>query len=168
VHALLQQLPALVGVVIGALASYLAGTAAERARWQREHKVRWDAKRMDAYASYALTVKTFILIASRISASRDLGPKAQPLPIEENLEKLAQAEIGRATAWEQVLLIGDPATIDAARSWHQCAWDLEQFARGNRTGKQEWAAAYDAANNARAEFYRNARNDLSVPGVPPA
>jgi hypothetical protein len=53
---------------------------------------------MDAYASYALTVKTFILIASRISASRDLGPKAQPLPREENLEKLAQAEIDRATA----------------------------------------------------------------------
>ena len=72
-HALLQQLPALVGVVIGALASYLAGAATERARWRRQHAARWDASRMEAYASYALTVKTFILIANRISASRNLG-----------------------------------------------------------------------------------------------
>ena len=72
-HALLQQLPALVGVVIGALASHLAGASTERARWRREHAARWDAKRMEAYASYALTVKTFIVIANRISAGRDLG-----------------------------------------------------------------------------------------------
>lgn len=167
-HVLLQQLPALVGVVIGALASYLAGAAAERARWRREHAARWDANRMQAYASYALTVKTLILIANRISASRDLGSEAQPLPVDQGLERLAQAEIDRAAAWEQVLLIGDPATIAAARNWHQCARDLGAFARGIRTGKQEWAAAAVAANDARAEFYRNARGDLNVAGVPPA
>lgn len=31
-----QQLPALVGVVIGVLASFLAGAASERTRWRRE------------------------------------------------------------------------------------------------------------------------------------
>lgn len=80
----------------------------------------------------------------------------------------AQAEIDRAAAWEQVLLIGDPATIAAARNWHQCAWELEAFARGSRTGEQEWYAAVIAANEARAEFYRSARRDLNVSGVPPA
>src|SRR5690348_9468891 len=99
-------------------------------RWRREHDERWDAKRLEAYASYGLAVKRFILMASRISASRGLGPRAQPLPAsEENLEQLAQAEVDRATAWEQVLLIGDPATIAAARRWHQRAWELEHFAR---------------------------------------
>ena len=166
-HALLQQLPALVGVVIGALASYLAGAAAERARWRRERAARWDANRMEAYASYALTVKKLFLIANRICAGRDLGSSAQPLPVDEGLEKLAQAEIDRAAAWEQVLLIGDPATIAAARNWHECAWELEAFARGIKTGKQGWAAAAVAANDARAEFYRNARSDLSIAGVPP-
>jgi hypothetical protein len=122
---------------------------------------------MQAYASYALTVKTLILVANRISASLDLGSSTQPLSEDEGLEKLAQAEMDRAAAWEQVLLIGDPVTIAAARNWHQCAWNLEAFARGLRTGKEEWAAAVVAANDARAEFYRNARGDLSVPGIPP-
>jgi len=167
-HALLQQLPALIGVVIGALATYLAGIATERARWRREHAARWDANRMQAYAGYALTVKTFILIANRISASRNLGSSTQPLPADQGLEKLAQAEIDRAAAWEQVLLIGDPTTIAAARNWHQCAWELEAFARGSKTGEQEWYATVVAANDARAEFYRNARRDLGVAGVPPA
>jgi hypothetical protein len=167
-HALLQQLPALVGVVIGALASYLAGASTERARWRREHAARWDAKRMEAYAGYALTVKTFIVIANRIRAGRDLGSSTQPLQADQGLEKLAEAEIDRAAAWEQVLLIGDPATIAAARNWHQCAWDLESFASGSKTGKQGWYAAVVAANDARAEFYRNARRDLAVAGVPPA
>ena len=167
-HALLQQLPALVGVVIGALASFLTGVATERARWRRERAARWDVNRMQAYSNYALILKKFILIANRINASRDLGSATQPLPVDEGLEKLAQAEIDRAAAWEQVLLIGDPATIAAARNWHECAWDLEAFARGLRAGKQEWAAAAVAANDARAEFYRNARHDLSVAGVPPA
>jgi hypothetical protein len=168
-HALLQQLPALIGVVIGALASYLTAAAGERARWRREHDERWDAKRLEAYASYGLAVKQFILMASRISASHGLGPRAQPLPAsEENLEQLAQAEVDRATAWEQVLLIGDPATIAAARRWHQRAWELEHFARGIRTGSEGWAATYAAADDARAEFYRNARHDLSVVGNLPA
>jgi hypothetical protein len=123
---------------------------------------------MEAYASYGLTVKRLILIANRLSAGRNLGPKAQPLPMDEGLEQLAQAELDRAAAWEQVLLVGDPATIAAARSWHECAWELEHFARGDRTGSQEWAATYSAANDARAEFYRNARHDLGVAGVPPA
>ena len=133
------------------------------------HDERWDAKRLEAYASYGLAVKRFILIASRISASRGLGPQAQPLSAnEENLEQLAQAEVDRATAWEQVLLIGDPATIASARRWHQRAWELEHFARGVRTAKEGWAATYAAADDARAEFYRNARRDLSVVGIPPA
>jgi hypothetical protein len=54
----------LLGVVIGAMASYLAGAAAERRRWRREAQIRWDTKRLDAYAGYANAVKTFILVNS--------------------------------------------------------------------------------------------------------
>jgi phosphatidylethanolamine-binding protein (PEBP) family uncharacterized protein len=39
----------------------------------------------------------------------------------------------RSTArWELVLLLGDPETITAARTWHRRVWNLEQFARGER------------------------------------
>jgi hypothetical protein len=37
-----QELPVLAGVVVGALASYVAGAAAERTRWHRQQSARWD------------------------------------------------------------------------------------------------------------------------------
>jgi hypothetical protein len=120
----------LLGVLVGAMASYIAGAAAERRRWRRETQIRWDTKRLDAYAGYANAVKTFILIANRVSAARGIGTAAQPVAIEEGLEQLAEAE--RGSAWEHVLLLGDPDTIAAARRWHKGAWHLEHFSRGNR------------------------------------
>jgi hypothetical protein len=51
---------------------------------------------MEAYASYALRVKTFISIANRMSASRDLGSATEPLPVDQGLERLAQAEAPRS------------------------------------------------------------------------
>ena len=57
---------------------------------------RWDANRMEAYGTYALTVKAFIVIANGISAGHDLGSSTQPLSADQGIEKLAQAEIDRA------------------------------------------------------------------------
>jgi hypothetical protein len=65
----------LIGVFIGALASYLTGTAAERALAARRPRVRWDTKQMEVYASYGLSVKRLISIANRLSAGFNLGPK---------------------------------------------------------------------------------------------
>ena len=158
----------LIGVVIGAMASYVAGTAAERRRWRRESQVRWDTKRLDAYAVYANAVKAFILIANRISAARGIGSTAQPIAIEEGLEQLAQAEAERGSAWEHVLLLGDPDTIAAARRWHEGAWCLEHFARGIKDDLQEWNQAMTEASQARHNFYACARIDLGITGTPPA
>jgi xanthine/uracil permease len=40
--SVVQQLPVLIGVAVGALASYLVTSATERARWQRQQATRWD------------------------------------------------------------------------------------------------------------------------------
>jgi hypothetical protein len=53
VQSFVQQLPALIGVLVGALATYAATSAAERARWRRTQSVRWDDKRLTAYAEDA-------------------------------------------------------------------------------------------------------------------
>lgn len=55
-----RQLPALIGVVVGALASYLAGAASERARWRREQSARWDDRRAQAYAEYGYAVNVYV------------------------------------------------------------------------------------------------------------
>jgi hypothetical protein len=68
-----QQLPALIGVVIGALASYLAGAATERARWRRERSSRWDEKRAQAYAEYGYAIKNVYVQCMRAAGIRFQG-----------------------------------------------------------------------------------------------
>jgi len=65
-----QQLPALLGAVIGAAATYLAGAATERTRWRRERSSRWDDKRAQAYSEYGYAVKNVYVQCQRIAGSR--------------------------------------------------------------------------------------------------
>jgi hypothetical protein len=163
---LINQVPVLLGVIIGALGSYLTTAATERARWKRALDSRWDDRRVEAYASYAQSVKRMIKVAGRIAAGRDLGGDDEPLaPTQENLELLADAEAERGRQWETVLLLGHPHTVAAGRSWHERAWRLEAYARALITGSNsDWQAAISAADDARHAFYESARNDLGVGG----
>jgi hypothetical protein len=164
--SLVNQLPVLLGVIIGALGSYLTTAASERARWRRNLDSRWDDRRIEAYASYAQAVKQMINLAQRIAAGRGLGDPSEPLaPTRENLDLLAVAEDERARQWETVLLLGHPLTVAAARNWHEHAWRLEWYARALIVGeKSDWERARTAANIARAAFYESARSDLGVSG----
>ncbi|WP_345662042.1 hypothetical protein [Streptomyces venetus] len=45
--ALLDQLPALPGVVVGSLGSYAVRSLTERRRWKRQREERWDEKRFE-------------------------------------------------------------------------------------------------------------------------
>jgi hypothetical protein len=164
---LLNQVPVLLGVIIGALASYLATTATERARWKRALDSRWDDRRAEAYLSYAKSVKEMINIAGRIAAGKGLtGSDLEPLaPTQENLDLLAAAENERARQWETVLLLGHSQTVAAGRNWHEHAWRLEAYARALLTENiSDWRATRDAVNVARDEFYKSARSDLRVTG----
>ena len=157
----------LLGVIIGALASYLTTAATERARWKRALDSRWDDRRVEAYASYAQSVKEMINIAGRIAAGRGLlGSDLEPLiPTQENLDLLAAAENERARQWETVLLLGHPQTVAAGRNWHEHAWRLEAYARALLTGNNsDWRTARAAVDVARDAFYESARSDLQVTG----
>jgi len=61
---LLEQLPALVGVVLGAAGGYLINAMADRARWRREKEARWESHRMQTYAAYGHAVKAVTLLAT--------------------------------------------------------------------------------------------------------
>jgi hypothetical protein len=165
--ALQQQILTLVGVLIGAAASFCASTAAERLRARREKQARWDLKRMETYAAYGLSVKTYVQLAKRICASQGLTARVVPLPLDEGLERLADAEQDRSTVWEQVLLLGDPSTINAARKWHESAWRLELLARGADGGRYDYSDLMAELHETRAEFYACARIDIGVKGHPP-
>ncbi|RSM36091.1 hypothetical protein DMA12_41670 [Amycolatopsis balhimycina DSM 5908] len=160
-QAFLQQLPALIGVVIGALASFAATSAAERSRWRRTQSVRWDERRLTAYAEYASAVKKVISLSVRIAAHRGIHPDIDALPPEEGLPALAAAEEERTVKWETVLLLGTGSTVVAARAWHESAFRLQRIASG-REVELSWSEAIDAVSKARRRFYEAAKADIGI------
>jgi hypothetical protein len=161
-NELIQALPTLIGVVIGALASYLATTASERNRWKREQETRWDENRAQVYADYGYIVKSHYEFCKRLAAAHGMPTLAAPIDPNGALDELARTGTERAAMWERVLLMGSPDAVTAARAWHRKVWELELFARGLRDKPDEWRAADDAAMDARTEFYNAARQDLGI------
>ncbi|SDK80940.1 hypothetical protein [Streptomyces indicus] len=165
--ALGDQLPALMGVVVGAVGSYVAASLTERSRWRRARAERWDEKRFTTYVTYANVLKTQLRIAQRVGAARGFENVTDPLDIEDGLVQLAEAETRRASEWEAVLLVGDHATIGAARTWHEAVWNLELYAKGIRSDPAGWSETERRVSAARDEFYACARRDLGISGPPP-
>lgn len=162
---LTQQLLVLLGVGVGALATYATTSLSDRTRWKRERAARWDEARMRAYADYANAVKKLVHLSRRVAAGRGLTRIAEPLsPNVEAIEALSDAEAERGRAWESVLLLGEPETIRAGRIWHQAAWRLYGYALGYITDNDQFAPASIEADRARGTFYEQARRDLGVSG----
>ncbi|GAA3475673.1 hypothetical protein [Streptomyces yanii] len=165
--ALLDQLPALIGVVVGSLGSYAVQSLTERRRWKRQREERWDEKRFETYGRYANALKAQLRVAQRIAASLGFADVADPLQPADGLPLLAEAESRRATEWESVLLVGDAATIAAARRWHETLWTIEALVREGPVDAEMWTKAHRLASAARDAFYESARRDLGIEGAPP-
>jgi hypothetical protein len=85
--------------------------------------VRWDDKRLSAYAEYALALKKVISIAVRLAAHRGIHPDVDVLPPDEGMPALAAAEAERTIKWEGVLLLGSEQVVIAGRKWHEACSD---------------------------------------------
>jgi hypothetical protein len=160
------QLLTLAGVAIGILGTILATTVTDKARWKREQAVRWDTRRLDAYAEYARTIKEIHALTLRLIASRTSDITADPIDRDAGLETLTQTEFQRTKVWESVLLLGDTVTVAAARDWRNAVWQLELLARTPTDDGISVKAlpAVRAANGARDRFYVAARESLNVGG----
>lgn len=164
VDALIDQLPTLIGVVIGTLGTILATQLGDRARWRRTQSVRWDERRVDAYAEYARALKEVHLLATRLTAASRPSSHTHPIDPDAGLTLLAAADAERTKAWERVLLFGDAATVTAAREWRNAVLQLELFARGRSPADFEWIPAVQRADEGRDRFYEAARASLAVGG----
>jgi hypothetical protein len=161
VQSFLQQLPALIGVLVGALASFAATSVAERARWRRTQAVRWDDRRLTAYVEYAHAVKKVISLSVRLAAHRGVHSDIDRLAPEEGMPALAAAEEERTMKWEAVLLLGTDRTVVAARAWHESVFILQRFAAGEPV-ESTWADAVKAVSRARQAFYESAKRDIGI------
>ncbi len=156
-----QQLPALIGVLLGAASTFVATTVTERARWRRDQSVRWDAERLTAYSEYAHAVKKKITIAVQIAARRGVHPNVDWVPSDDGAEALAAAEEERTTKWERVLLLGSDEAVMAAREWHNSVFVLERVACGTKTDTT-WAEAAEMTSRGRLAFYLVVKRDLGT------
>jgi hypothetical protein len=160
VNAFLDQLPALIGVAVGTLGTILATSVSERTKWTRAQAVRWDERRVDAYATFARAVKEMHLVAMRLTRP---SPN-EPADREADLHLLNEADNECSKAWEGLLLLGDAPTVDAGRNWREAAYQLVSAARGRAGEHFDREAAVHGIDEGRDRFYAAARTSLAVGG----
>ncbi|MGW2516984.1 hypothetical protein ACWC09_08120 [Streptomyces sp. NPDC001617] len=161
--AFLQQLPALIGVVIGALGSYLAVVRGDQARFRRERAARWEERRLAAYVDYAQTLKRSVALTYRIASHLGNDPHPHPLSLEEAEPLLAEAMAARDPAWETLLLLGSPEVVEKGRTWVLTLIDMEQFVRRDVHETADWHALLEQQRATRDGYYTAVRNDLALP-----
>ncbi|MER7675494.1 hypothetical protein [Streptomyces sp. NPDC096934] len=163
--AFIQRLPALTGVVIGALGSYLAIVRGDRDRFRRERTARREERRLSVYADYARCLKRTVTLTYRVAArlGNDLHPHS--LSHEEAAPLLAEAG---DPAGEALLLLGAPAVVEKARSWAVVVMEMERFGRERTRAPEAWQALLERQRRTREEYCTAVRADLALPDGRPA
>jgi hypothetical protein len=161
---LYDQLPAFIGVVVGAGMSFAATYWMDRTGWRRDQSTRWDERRLSAYLDYGNAVKELVTIADRLASNQPLESGIAPLErTPENLDKLAAAEARRTVATETLRLFADPDTGTAAREMTRCVWHLCWLAREAPDGdRSKWKRAFKDYEDARDDYMAQARKSLKI------
>ncbi|MEU6532591.1 hypothetical protein ABZ869_25770 [Streptomyces sp. NPDC046928] len=159
----LEQLPALLGVVIGALGSYVVVVRGDRMRFRREQAARWEERRLAVYADYAQSVKNTVTVTYRVAARLGNDPHPDPLPLEEARPLLAEAAVRRDPSGEALIMLGSPAVVERARAWVVTAMEMERFVREGRVDPERWRALLERQRAGREGYYAAVRDDLGLP-----
>lgn len=162
VNPIVAQVLTIAGVLLGSAATFVVTSTTERARWRRAQSARWDDKRLAAYSEYANAVKRMVRLCRRIAETKGLLSTGQAIDLDTAFTALGEAETQRAAQWETVLLLGEPATISAARTWSEQVWRLEHILREADPDASSFMDAYRDAMRLRNEFYARARADLDI------
>ncbi|MEU7057113.1 hypothetical protein [Streptomyces sp. NPDC046197] len=159
----IQQLPALVGVVIGALGSYLAVVRSDRDRFRREQAARWEERRLAVYADYARSLKKSVTLTYRVAAHLGNDPHPHPLPLPEAEPLLAEATAARDPSGEALIMLGSPDVVEKARTWVVLVMEMERFLRDGRREPEAWQGLLERQRAAREGYYTAVRADLALP-----
>lgn len=159
----IQQLPALIGVIIGALGSYAAIMRGDRARFRREQEARWEERRLAVYTEYARVLKQSVTLTYRVAAHLGNDPHPHPLSPEAAAPHFTEAADARDPAGEALLLLGAPDVVEKARAWVVTVIGMERFLREDRRDPVAWAAMLEGQRAAREGYYAAVRRDLALP-----
>ncbi|MFJ6179867.1 hypothetical protein [Streptomyces sp. NPDC092295] len=126
------QIFSLVGVLIGALASYFATAVAERAKFRREMATRWDERELDTYIEYVTCIKE--IQRAGVDAGR---ARAQGTDVSDALKKMEESENRRSILFETFVLLSNDKAATAAHAVNQRTWELLEMARIPSSGIAE-------------------------------
>ncbi|WP_158692693.1 hypothetical protein [Streptomyces roseochromogenus] len=120
---MISQIVTLVGVLVGALTSYLSVTVAERAKHRRSLATRWDERKLNAYVEYATCVKEVAAVAKH-SRLVEEGSDAH----KEFMAAMEDGERRRSARFETLVLLAALPAIEAAHNgrsrttslWRRC------------------------------------------------
>ncbi|MFI2372100.1 hypothetical protein [Streptomyces sp. NPDC018833] len=160
--AFIQQLPALLGVVIGALCSYMAIMRGDRARFRREQAARWEERRLAVYSDYARSLKKSVTLTYRVAAHLGNDPHPHPLSPEDAAPFLAAASDARDPSGEALLMLGSRDVVQKAREWVVVVLEMESFLREGRRAPDAWSALLAKQRAARETYYAAVRDDLEL------
>ncbi len=152
----------LLGVLIGAGATFTATSFTERSKWRRSQHIRWDERRLTAYTEYANALKRYVQVGYRMAATKGYPTGAEPIDLDAGGQALIEANGERSVRWETVLLLGSPAAVRAGRAWHQTAWKYSWSVREQRIDRAEYLRLYEELGQKRDAFYACVRADLGV------
>lgn len=155
------QIVTIVGVLLGALMSYLATTMAERARFHRTIATRWDEKKLQAYIDYSACVKEIVRGTRRVFEAADAG-----LDYSEFMVRTEEAESRRSLLFEGLALLADERVAEAAKVVNQRTWELLALARipvATEPGSAD-AARLDVVEALNA-FHEVARKELQIMAI---
>ncbi|MEV8463871.1 MULTISPECIES: hypothetical protein [Streptomyces] len=159
----IQQLPALLGVVIGALGSYLAIVRSDRARFRRERAARWEERRLAVYSDWARALKASVTLAYRVASHLGNDPHPHPLSLAEAEPLLAEATVARDPSGEALLMLGSREVVEKARAWVVVVLEMERFLRDGTRDPAAWQALLDRQRAGREAYYAAVREDLALP-----
>ena len=153
----------LIGVIVGAVLTFGFNLINERAKWLRSKDARLSDARRETYAKFSEAAKLETIYARGLAAGLGIYVGANPLG-KEGLTALRDSSTARSSAFEALLLVGDPATVKSARLWQADLLAMRQASRGELPDA-DFATLYEAAGRSRDRFYESARRSLGVDGA---
>ena len=157
---LLAQMPALIGVTLGVVGTLATTMVTDAARWRRE-------RFYDACLQYSRALRRYSQLIAGVTAGRRPGATTPRVDPVEGLARLASEELDRGVtdAWEELCLLADADTVDAARRMRSAAKRMEDFVRVGADSEFDldaWGVQALKLRRARDAFYAAARSRMGV------
>lgn len=161
---LATQLVTIVGVLVGALSTYVASYLVERGKDRRGLALRWDERKLDTYVSYVAHVRDVIYAAVLLFEARE-GLRTINKTIDQLTLGLMDAERSRALLFEQLVLLGGAEVVEAGHELNRAVlaidWRARELTDQDLAG---WRSLHVRAFQLINEFHNVARADLGVRG----